>query len=118
MAEGLDMLKSVAPELGDEEDERLERFIEMAAQRISAKVFGKVYPQAVAYLAAHMVTLSNRKRDTDVAAAGPVTSVSTGGLSMQFDGGGPEGDELDSTPYGRQFQQLRDSRARTKGMLL
>lgn len=121
---GLDLLKQIAPELEGEDDERLETFVEMASMRISAKVFGKVYPQAVAYLAAHLVTVSNRGRDQGVAAAGQVQQMRTGGQSISFGSsgaasGGSTGDEaLASTPYGQEFLTLRNSRARTKGLLI
>lgn len=118
----LTTLKAIAPELADAGDERLETFLELAAQRISAKVFGAKYAQAAAYLAAHLLTLSNRASEAGTAGAGPVTSVTTGGLSVSF-GQAPTGAatadaSLKTTAYGLEFLAIRSSCARTKAALV
>jgi hypothetical protein len=114
-----ELLKAIAPELEGETDERLDTFLELASQRVGPKAFGKLYAQAVVYLAAHLLTLSNRARDAGVAAAGPVTSVGTGGLSLSFGAASSMGDEsLSSTIYGLEFLEIRDSRPSSKGRLI
>lgn len=116
------LITSIAPELENEDTERLEMFIDLASERISSKVFGKLFPQALAYLTAHLVTVSNRGRDQGVAVGGAIKSVTTGGQSISFGGGAPPeggaGGALTSTPYGEEFLAIRKSRAKTKGILL
>ena len=118
----IDHLTDIAPELAGEDEKRLERFIEMASRRVSARVFGKLYPDAVVYLAAHLITVSNRAKKTGTAGAGPVQQVRTGGTTIAFGGGGnasAAGDEaLNATPYGQEYLAIRNSRALTKGILL
>lgn len=114
-----ELLKTIAPELASEPDERLDTFLTLAAQRVGPKAFGRVYQQAVAYLAAHLLTVSNRARDTGMAAAGPVASVGTGGLSVSFGAVVAMGDEsLSTTSYGLEFIELRESRPSSKGRLI
>ncbi|MFU8806542.1 MAG: DUF4054 domain-containing protein [Bradymonadaceae bacterium] len=114
-----DLLIAIAPELATESEARIDTFLELAAQRVGAHAFGKVYVQAVTYLAAHLLTLSNRARDAGMAAAGSITSVGTGGLSVSFGQAAGMGDEsLSSTVYGLEFLELRDSRPSGKGRLI
>lgn len=118
----VELLKAIAPELATETDERLSTFLELAAQRISARVFGRVYAQAACYLAAHLLTLANRATQAGVAGAGPVASVGTGGLSVSFGqiatNTATADASLKSTSYGLEFLALRSSRAGTKPMLV
>ena len=116
----LDLMPAIAPEL--EGDEHLETFVELAAGRLSAKVFGARYPEAVAYLAAHLLTMSKRVSENGVASGGAVASVSTGGLSLSFgqsNGQSSAADEsLKSTHYGQEFLAIRATRAAVKGLLI
>src|SRR5690606_14233886 len=56
MSASRDILNAIAPEFADEP--RADLFLTMAAQRIRPSAFGVLYGQAVAYLAAHMLTMS------------------------------------------------------------
>src|SRR5690554_2415261 len=104
-----DLLKFVAPEFADLDDSVLDMALALAAQRISARAFGRLYQQAAAYLAAHILATS-RGLAGEVGIGGQITSVTTGDLSI---GGtaastGSVGDDgLASTVYGARFLELR-----------
>lgn len=118
MAIYTDILKALAPEFEGEEPARLALFVELARARISESVFGAVYPQAVAYLAAHLLSVSARAQASGAGAGGPVASASTGGVSVSFGQSSAHktlGDEsLSTTAYGLEFLALRNSRPGTK----
>lgn len=122
MAGAVDILVEIAPELASETPTRLDLFLELAASRISPEVFGRVYVQAVAYLAAHLLTLANRAQDVGTAAPGAVQSASTGGVSVAFGSTGAplsvSDAALGQTNYGLQYLELRNSRAATKMRLI
>lgn len=122
MASSVQMLLHIAPEFEGEDQQRLESFIEMAALRLSPRIFGRLYPQAVAYLAAHLLSVSGRAREAGRTAAGPLASITTGGQSISFAQSGALaslGDEaLKSTSYGLEFLAIRNSRAGTKMKLI
>lgn len=119
MSTVVDILKEIAPEFASEDAARLDLFVELAAARISAPVFGKVYPQALAYLAAHLLSVSARSASAGAGgAAGPVTSATTGGVSVSFGQAqvsvSTTDAALSTTGYGLEFLALRNSRAGTK----
>lgn len=115
----VDILFEIAPELAVEPLHRVDTFIGLAAARISASVFGKVYPQAVAYLTAHLMSVSARAQSSGAGgAAGPVTSASTGGVSVSYGQATAHVSLADSalstTAYGLEYLALRNSRPGTK----
>jgi len=118
-------LKAIAPQFASEPDDTLEVFLSMAAERMDAKAWGKLYEQGAAYLAAHLLTLRDRG---DMAAGhgggagGGITSVSEGGQSISYGGGGQNASTLSeealaSTQYGQQYLQLRGQLAATAGFV-
>jgi len=115
-----DVLKAIAPEFASETDDTLDLFIGLAAQTLDASVWpSAIYQQAVAYLAAHKLTIRDRGQQQSAqtgggGAAGPVESVSTGDLSVGygsasgFSGGGAGTTALGQTHYGQQFLELSE----------
>ena len=111
-------LKAVAPELNpgdDSADARLNLFLEMAVSRLHARAWGNVYEQAVVYLAAHLITLSNRASEDGTAAPGALATITTGDQSRSFASRGApslstEDAALATTTYGEQFLALRATR--------
>lgn len=104
-----DTLKFVAPEFEDLPDATLDKALELAAQRISARAFGAIYEQAAAYMAAHILATS-RGTQAEAGIGGQITSVSTGDLSIggqALDTTGAGDSALASTPYGARFLELR-----------
>lgn len=108
---------AIAPHL--KADIAADTFLSMAAEQMSATVWGGLFGQGAAFLAAHMMTL----RDRAVAAgglgagaagggAGPVSSMSEGGLSVSWAGvasgsGSTEESELAATSYGARYLALQ-----------
>lgn len=107
---------AIAPALKDDPD--VETFLTLAGQQLSASVWGILFEQGASYLAAHMMTL----RDRAVAAAdfsggavgggaGPVSSMSEGGLSVSWAGvssgsASSRENELASTTFGARLIDL------------
>lgn len=107
----LDTLKAIAPQYESIGDDTLNTYITLAAQRIAPAVFGEVYEQAVAYLAAHMLVMNRDRKG----ASGPVTSERAGEVARSY-GFSPDytNSYYGATGYGREFLSLRRSRVDTK----
>jgi len=95
----LSLLATVAPDVGCSANAPLA--VQMAEQRIGQH-FGGKREQAVAYLAAHILTVG----EIGGAAAGPVTSEREGDLARSY-GVSAGGGGLETTAYGREFQAIR-----------
>jgi len=129
------LVKTLAPEYAAETDETLAVWLDLAAQRLDASVWGGVYGQAVAYLAAHLLTVARRGiaglpgsgAGAGQGGAGSVDSVSTGDWSVGFAGGlsGGEGNtdllaesSYLTTRFGKEFVSLRRSRPASRSRLV
>ena len=55
----LDLIRKIAPEFNEIADEKLEGFIDVYANLVSKRYFGKHYNKAIAFLVAHQLTLLN-----------------------------------------------------------
>lgn len=75
--------------------------IAVADLQIAPGLCGDRRPMLVAYLAAHILTLTSR-----AGASGPVTSQSEGGLSESFGTVAGSRNNLTSTSYGAEFERL------------
>lgn len=102
-------MKAIAPAIAAKDTAAV--FIDMAADRCGVSYFGKLWSQAVANLAAHIATLSER----DGGEAGAITSKREGDLSVGFSAGSKD-DDLMATLYGRAYLLLL--RQSGKGMTL
>ena len=115
------ILAAIAPEVAS--DARVETFIQLAADRMDAATWGNCYPQGVAYLVAHMLTMANRaaSEGTSGGSPGPVTSRGAGDLSIGYGtvGGSYSGSDGDytQTSYGIQYLSLRDTLSATAPFL-
>ena len=112
MSNTRDLLDFVAPEFEDLADGVKDQAIAFAGQRISAEAFGRLYQQAIAYLAAHI--LASARGDVssgEAGAIGQITSIRTGDLQI---GGqalaGVEGANasLASTSYGQRYLEIKN----------
>lgn len=110
-----DTLALVAPELAPHAN--LTGAINLATSQVDVDALGSQAETAIAYLAAHILTIANRGEASGasgVAASGPVSSVSTGGLSVAF-GSAPATSgpwwlsDLHATPYGRAYARIVES---------
>ena len=111
MPDSIDVLKFVAPEFADLDEDVLEMALSLAAQRVSARAFRGVYQQAASYMAAHILATS-RGAVADAGIGGTITSVRTGDLAVgaaALPTGTAADGALASTTYGARFLELRAS---------
>lgn len=106
-----DLLKTVASEFASEDDAKLDQFLELAAQRMSATEWGGLYTQGAVYLAAHLLTLQARAASGSTG-AGPVVGVKTGDREVRY--GASVGvlsrdSTYATTSYGLEYLNLRRS---------
>ncbi|WP_303997707.1 DUF4054 domain-containing protein [Megamonas hypermegale] len=122
----LELIRKIAPEFNDVADEELEGFIDVYADLVSERYFGKHYNQAVAFLVAHQLTLFNIVNSSEAGAgdssliAGDVLMEKKGDLQRQYGNVNTSNSEADSllnkTYYGKMFISLR-SALRPIGMM-
>lgn len=113
MKTAVDVLKLIAPEFKTTSDDDIQTWIDLAEPYVSEKVFGKLYTQALAYLAAHLMKMSGLG-DTSTGTVGDsmrVASVSEGNTSVSFNtslyaGNGADA-ELSLTIYGMGYKRIR-----------
>lgn len=74
-----DDVLAIAPELNCETQATINLFLEMAELRINATVWGKFYKAGVSYLAAHLITLKNRR-----GTAGGAITLKVGDVEVQY----------------------------------
>lgn len=82
----------------------------LAALRVNVSWFGAKYDLAVAYVAAHMLAMSDPLFRAN-GEAGAISSKKEGDLSIGYSTGGSSsssggGSDYDQTSFGRQFEQL------------
>lgn len=95
-----DKLQLVAPELDALPTERVDGVIELAEDQVG-QVFGRNRDLAVAYLAAHMLTVGLRE-----GSGGAIASKKEGDLQVQFQGP-PDTAGLAATSYGQEYGRLK-----------
>jgi hypothetical protein len=96
-------LKKIFPEFANEPNSRLNFFINAAVTRLNPDAFCDKYDQAVCFLSAHLLTLSNRAGQ-----GGSVTSEKVGDLARSYSApkGASDGSSYSSTSYGQMFEDL------------
>jgi hypothetical protein len=114
--EAFEIIRATMKEFDCVEDETVNTFISLSEPYVSRKRFGKLYQQALAYMAAHKMKLSGYGSTGAVGAAIGDTfglaSVSEGGTSVSFSNNTQTADadsEYSMTVYGVQFLHLRRS---------
>ena len=105
----LDTLKAIAPTLANgRTDEELNIFLGLAVGRMNACVWGSLFTQGVAYLAAHLLHLSAvRAAAAATGAAGPLTMQMAGRVQLSY--GQPrdwDKNGLQLSPWGQEFDAL------------
>jgi hypothetical protein len=125
VATALEWVRRLAPELSSVSDTLVGYQIDAATEILLPSAWGTVYPQALARWAAHELTLQARRARLSgtMAGTGPVTSVSTGGMSIGYGSTGrtaTNATEADwgTTAHGQALLTLRDSRAASGPLLL
>lgn len=122
----LELIRKIAPEFNDVADEEMEDFIDVYADLVSERYFGKHYNKAVAFLVVHQLTLFNIANSSEAGAgdssliAGDVLMEKEGDLQRQYGNVNTSNSEADSllnkTYYGKMFISLR-SALRPIGMM-
>ena len=112
----IEIIRLVGTEFAAVKDEDLEKWIEVVRPMVSKKQFGKLYEQAIAYLACHKLKMAG-KGESPLGELGTigigfaVGSVSEGGSSISFGANQASNlaadAELGLTVYGVQFLQIR-----------
>jgi hypothetical protein len=98
MSNPADILPIIAPEI---DAAKYSGGIEVAEMQIAAGLCGDKRPMLVAYLAAHILTLSGR-----AGVSGAVTAQSEGGLSESYGQVMGGRDALASTSYGAEYDRM------------
>ncbi len=114
--EALELIKVTMTEFSEVKEDTINAFLSLAEPLVSQKRFGKLYQQALAYLAAHKMKLAGLGRQNSLGTVGDtigISSVSEGKVSVSFSNSQTGNTTLDSeyglTVYGMQFLQLRRS---------
>lgn len=102
-----ELFNAIAPTYKD--DDAVDTFLKLAAQQLAAAAWGRLYVQAVVYLAAHMLTMRDRMLDGG-GGSGPVQAVKTGDVSVTYTNSLSQSFDdalLATTPFGVHFLFLR-----------
>lgn len=113
----IDTVKFIAPTLtATRTDDEINTAIELAAGRMSVCIWGNLYSQGLAYLAAHILAIVARSSaGGGGGAVGPVTQEMAGRVQISY--AVPQGwdsDALKATPFGNEFLGLRKKLAGTR----
>lgn len=89
------------------ENPNIDKYIELAEQRVNQDVFGDHYENAVALTVMHMMALTERS-DGSVSAGGSITSMKEGKLSLSFGSmsNSSGSNDLSQTSWGQELQDL------------
>lgn len=111
--EAFEIIRATMKEFASVSDDDMKVFIALAKPLISEKRFGKLYQQALAYLAAHRMKMEGLGKDSGTGTIQDtygLSSVSEGGTSVSFSTNQSDysaNAEYALTIYGRQFLTLR-----------
>ena len=98
-----EILVLIAKEFSNYEEAEINGVIELAEQQIAPNLCGDMRPQLVAYLTAHMLTMSNRAGG----ATGDVESITEGHKSITYSNSTADvKSSLSKTSYGQEFDRL------------
>lgn len=114
MSASLDLFRDLVPNMASVSDALVEVQLEQAAMRHTAAGWGAMYTTAMVWYAAHLIATSPGYSSTFDTSSnpGPVASKSAGQLSVSYVQGASGRDAwLASTPYGRQYLEIRNTRS-------
>lgn len=102
----LEIFRLIAPELSNVADIDVSAMIELGELEISEAVYKSMYEKALAYYAAHMLTVNSLTND-GVTSAYPVRSEKEGDLSRSYAISDSSGfSTYDSTKYGKELKRI------------
>lgn len=103
----LEIFRLVAPELSNVSDTDVNSMIELASLEISKKVYKTLYEKALAYYAAHILTLNVLTGDDGVTSAYPIKSEKEGDLSRTYAVSDSSSvGSYEATKYGKELKRL------------
>lgn len=115
--EAFEIIRVTMNEFDNTPDDTIQAFLSLSEPLISRKRFGKLYPQALAYMAAHRMKMRGFGESAGFGAIAigdtvGIASVSEGETSVSFShgqsGSADADSELSMTTYGLQYLQLRN----------
>lgn len=112
--DAFEIIRRTMKEFDEDADDTVKMFLSLADPQISKKRYGKLYPQALAYLTAHKMKMSGFGKSMGIGSIGDtvgLSSVSEGETSVSFSnsqsGNTATDSEFGLTIYGMQYLQLR-----------
>lgn len=102
MALNIPLFKVLAPEFSEETKKTLDLITPVAERQVPIGKWGDKTEEAVIYLVAHMLKMSQRN-----GRVGGVTASTTASLSRSYGGLSTIKGSLDLTSYGVEFQRIR-----------
>lgn len=118
--EAFEIIRATMQEFSGVPDEQVRIYISLAEPMISERKFGRLYPQALAYLAAHQMKAGGLGQSAvggisigDMSGYSAI-SISEGDTSVSFASSQKSGsstsssEDYSTTSYGKQFQQLQN----------
>jgi hypothetical protein len=113
--EAFEIIRTTMKEFDEVEDDTINVYISLAEPLISERKFGKLYQQALAYLAAHRMKMLGLGTETVIGgtlgSTYGIASVSEGGVSVSFNNSQTDvsaDSEYSMTVYGKQYLTLRN----------
>ena len=115
MATASEILSAIAPHFDDVSGRSV--LLSQAESRTSSTFFGANRPDAVAYMAAHLLDMS-ASAPVSSGASGPITSKKEGDLAVSFGSGGANSSSsgLSQTRYGQMLLDLMRSSGPAAGV--
>lgn len=114
--DALAIIRATMTEFSEVSDDEVNVFLQLAEPLVSKKRFGKLYQQALAYLAGHKMKMAGHGKTIGIGTIGDtigLSSVSEGETSVSFTNNQTGNTSVDAeyglTVYGMQFLQLRRS---------
>lgn len=98
----IEIFRAIAKEFESRDQTEVEIFLEIASTFVGPTVWGEKYNTGLAYMAAHLMSVSAR-----AGAAGSVTSEHVGSVSVSYSAPSATDDSLATTSYGATFKSLR-----------
>ena len=118
--EAFEIIRATMQEFSEVPDEQVRIYISLAEPMISERKFGRLYPQALAYLAAHQMKIGGLGQSAvggisigDMSGYSAI-SILEGDTSVSFASSQKSGsstssaEDYSTTAYGKQFQQLQN----------
>ncbi len=113
------LFRMLAPDLANATDDMVLAMMGLCQPMINKERFGDLYGQALVYLVAHRLSLTNIIASSGATSteliAGNVVAEKEGDLARSFSSGGGNStgtigyvDNLDKTSYGLEFKRIRD----------